>query len=79
MLGEITRPGEYQLMKGLTIVQALSLAGGFTEFAKKSDITLFRYEAGKKRIIKINYKEIMSGKDFSQNIFLKANDTIVVP
>ena len=79
MLGEIANPGEYQLVKGLTIVQALAIAGGFTEFANKNDITLFRYEEGKKRTINLSYKEIVSGKDFSQNIFLKANDTIIVP
>ncbi len=79
ILGEVARAGEYQIVKGLTVLQALALAGGFTEWAGKNEIILFRHEAGRKRIIKVNYKKIIKGKDFSQNIFLKANDTIIVP
>jgi polysaccharide export outer membrane protein len=79
ILGEVEEPGEYNILKGLTVLQALALAGGFTEYANKSEIILFRHEKGKNRIIKVNYKKIIKGKDFSHNVFLKANDTIIVP
>ena len=79
ILGEIGRTGEYDLLKELTILQAFARAGGFTEWAAKTKIILLRIENGKEKIITINYKDIIKGKDFSQNVPLKANDTIIVP
>lgn len=79
ILGEVARTGEYDLVKDLTVLQAFALAGGFTEWASKKEIILFRREGGKEKIIRINYKNIVKGKDFNQNILIKANDTIIVP
>jgi polysaccharide export outer membrane protein len=79
ILGEISGTGEYPLTKNLTVLQAFALAGGFTEWASKKEIILLRNEKGKDKIYRVNYKEIAKGKDFSQNIQIKADDTIIVP
>ncbi len=79
ILGEVIRTGEYPLVKNLTVLQAFALAGGFTEWASKKEIILFRREGGKERTLRVNYKKILKGKDFSQNILIKADDTIIVP
>ncbi|MBW1822247.1 MAG: polysaccharide biosynthesis/export family protein [Deltaproteobacteria bacterium] len=79
ILGEVVNTGEYNLIKDLTVLQAFALAGGFTEWASKKEIILLRNENGKEKIIRVNYKNIIQGKDFSQNIHIKANDTIIVP
>jgi len=79
ILGEVVNAGEYNLIKDLTVLQAFALAGGFTEWASKKEIILLRNEDGKEKIIRVNYKNIIKGKDFSQNIHIKANDTIIVP
>ncbi len=79
ILGEVRRTGEYPLVKHLTVLQAFALAGGFTEWASKKEIILLRQENGKEKIYRINYKDITRGKDFSQNIKLKTDDTIIVP
>ena len=79
ILGEIAKTGEYQLAKELTILQAFALAGGFTEWASKTEIILLRRENGKERIIRVNYKNIIKGKDLDQNIPIQVNDTIIVP
>ena len=79
ILGEVVNTGEYNLIKDLTVLQAFALAGGFTEWASKKEIILLRNEDGKEKIIRVNYKNIIKGKDFSQNIHIKANDTIIVP
>lgn len=79
ILGEIANTGEYDLLKDLTVLQAFALAGGFTEWASKKEIILLRHEDGKEKIIRVNYKDIVKGQDFSQNVRLKANDTIIVP
>jgi polysaccharide export outer membrane protein len=79
ILGEVVNTGEYPLVKNLTVLQAFALAGGFTEWASKKEIILFRKEKGKDKTIRINYKNILKGKDFSQNVQLRADDTIIVP
>ena len=79
ILGEVVRTGEYQLVKKLTVLQAFALAGGFTEWASKKEIILLRIEDNKEKIIRVNYKNIIKGKDYSQNILIKADDTIIVP
>jgi polysaccharide export outer membrane protein len=79
ILGEVLNTGEYPLTKNLTVLQAFALAGGFTEWASKKEIVLMRKEDGKEKIYRINYKNIIKGKDLSQNLMLKADDTIIVP
>jgi len=79
ILGEVVRTGEYPLVKDLTVLQAFALAGGFTEWASKKEIILFRQEDGKEKVIQINYKDIVKDKDFSQNVKIKTDDTIIVP
>jgi len=79
ILGEVAKTGEYQLIKKLTILQAFALAGGFTEWASKNEIILLRHENGIDKIIRVNYKNIIKGKDLSQNVSIKINDTIIVP
>jgi len=79
VLGEVVRTGEYVLYKHLTVLQAFALAGGFTEWASKKEIILLRKVNGKDKILRINYKKIIKGEDFSHNVKLKADDTIIVP
>ena len=79
ILGEVLNTGEYPLTKNLTVLQAFALAGGFTEWASKKEIVLMRMEDGKEKLYRINYKNIIKGKDLSQNLRLQADDTIIVP
>jgi len=78
ILGEINQTGEYPIVKDLTVMQAFALAGGFTEWASKKEIILFRREKGKDKIIRVDYSDILDG-DFSKNVNIKADDTIIVP
>lgn len=81
ILGEVVNTGEYPLVKDLTVLQAFAIAGGFTEWASKKEIILYRGVKGDSKgiVIQINYKKILRDKDFSQNVKIKANDTIIVP
>jgi len=79
ILGEVTRPGAFPLIPGMSVLQALSSAGGFTQFAKVKNIFVRRLENGKETKYPFNYKEVISGKKPEQDILLKAGDTIVVP
>jgi polysaccharide biosynthesis/export protein len=79
ILGEVTRPGAFPMLPGMTVMQALSSAGGFTPFAKMKSIYVLREESGKKVKYPFNYKQAIAGKNTEQDIVLQAGDTIVVP
>jgi len=79
ILGEVTRPGAYPMLPSMTVLQALSSAGGFTQFAKLKSIYVLRLENGKQERHPFNYKDVIRGKRPEQDIVLKAGDTIVVP
>ena len=79
ILGEMARPGAYPLLPGMTVLQALSSAGGFTIFANSKKIYVLRSEGGKQEKLPFNYKEVVKGKNADENIVLKAGDQIVVP
>jgi len=78
-IGKIVNPGSYQLQPDMTVLQALSNAGGFTEWADTKNIMIVRRTNNKDVMHRFNYQEFISGKDLKQNIVLEPNDTIVVP
>lgn len=78
ILGEILKTGEYPLEKKLTVMQAFALAGGFTEWAAKNKIILYRRHNNEEATIIIRYDDIIKG-DFSKDIQLLPDDTIIVP
>lgn len=77
--GEVSRAGALPLLPNMTALQALSSAGGFTQFAKLKDIYVLRTEGGKQVKHAFNYKEVVKGKLAEQNILLQPGDVIVVP
>jgi polysaccharide export outer membrane protein len=79
ILGQVTRGGAYPLTPDMTVMQALSVAGGFTPYANVKRIHVIRTENGTDKMFPLNYKEVSSGRKTEQNIHLKPGDTIVVP
>jgi polysaccharide biosynthesis/export protein len=79
VLGEVTKAGAYPLVTNMTVLQALSSAGGFTQFANAKNIYVLRVENGKQNRLPFNYREVVKGRNSEQNILLKPGDTIVVP
>lgn len=79
ILGEASRVGTYTLLPGMTILQALSNAGGCSPFANTKKIYVMRNENGKQVKYFFNYKEVVAGKHPEQNIALQNGDTIYVP
>jgi polysaccharide export outer membrane protein len=77
--GEVMMPGAFDLTGPRTVVQLIALAGGLTEYAKSSEISIMREENGRTRQFKFNYKDFSRGRRLEQNIQLQPNDTIVVP
>lgn len=80
ILGEVFKPGSYSIALASTVVDAIALAGGFRDFAKKKDIHILRQNAdGSTSRLSFNYNDFVKGKSSSQNVHLEPNDTIVVP
>ena len=75
--GEVTRPGAYPLLPSMTALQALTSAGGFTQFSNPKKIYVLRNESGKQVKHPFNYKLVLDGKQ--DDIPLQPGDTIVVP
>jgi polysaccharide export outer membrane protein len=72
--GEINRPGAYPLAGPTSVFEAITLAGGFREFANTGNITILR---GAQRL-RFNYREVVKGKNLGQNILIENGDKIVV-
>jgi polysaccharide export outer membrane protein len=81
VLGEVVHPGKYQLKTYTTVLQAVSMAGGFTPYASKRKMFLLRKVPEKDTEIRIaiDYDEIVSGDDSTHNTVLIPGDTLVVP
>jgi polysaccharide export outer membrane protein len=79
VMGQVTRQGAVPLVSNLTVLQALSSAGGPAPFANTKKIYILRTEDGKQQRLPFNYNAVIRGKNPEQNINLKPGDTIVVP
>jgi polysaccharide export outer membrane protein len=77
--GEVTRPGAYPLLPNMTVLQAVTNGGGFTQFARTKNIYVLRNEGGKQTKYPFNYNDVVKGKRPEENITLQPGDTIVVP
>lgn len=78
-IGKVVNPGPYPLAPNMSVLQALSSAGGFAEWADEKNVLIIRRDGDKETQIPFNYKSFIAGKDPESNIRLKPNDTIVVP
>lgn len=77
--GMVGKPGPYTLTAPTTVLQLIATAGGLMEFADREHIVIVRTENGRPASYRFNYKEVIQQKRLTQNIELKAGDTVVVP
>jgi len=79
VVGEVSRTGTYTLLPNMTALDAISTAGGFTPFAKRTKIYILRKENGAVTSIPFNYKQALHSRRPELDITLKPGDRIVVP
>lgn len=84
VVGEVLVPGKLSLKSYTTILQVLSLAGGFTQFASRNDIKVIRNVTNAEGKIKelripLRYDDLISEEGSLYNLTLKSGDTIIVP
>jgi polysaccharide export outer membrane protein len=78
LLGEVGKKGPVDMTPGMTLLEAISSAGGLTDYANTKKIYILRDEAGKHQKIPVHYKEALKG-NAELDLVLKPGDTIVVP
>lgn len=79
VIGQVNKPGAFVMNPRLSIVQALSMAGGMTPFAGVNDIIILRKQAGGQKMIKFQFGDVSKGRNLEQNIPLESGDVIIVP
>jgi polysaccharide export outer membrane protein len=81
LLGEVVKPGKYPLKSKTTLLQGVTIAGGFTPTAARNQVVIFRFkdtESGMQTLT-ASYDDIVLRGGVDQNVELKAGDTVVVP
>lgn len=77
--GKVQGPSSFILEKPITVLQAISLAGGLQEFADESEVKIVRPTSSGYSYLDFDYKEVIKGKKTDQNIYLESGDVVVVP
>ncbi|HZR45843.1 MAG TPA: polysaccharide biosynthesis/export family protein [Candidatus Manganitrophaceae bacterium] len=76
VLGEVKKPGVYLLKGKTTVLEAISMAEGFTEFATTNNILLMKKAKGER--LRFDYRSYIAGENMDQNVYLDPGDTIIV-
>src|SRR5215831_508260 len=77
--GRVLKGGVIVSEKQVTVLQAISIAGGLADFANQAEIVVIRNSGEDSTLFRINYPELIKGKNFSQNMLLRSGDVLVVP
>lgn len=78
VLGEVRKPGRYDLRSRMSVLEALALAGGFNDFARRSKMVIVRVEGSTVTRIPCDYTKVVSNGDL-ETFFLQPGDTLIVP
>ena len=79
VVGAVKMPGRYEMKSPMTVLEALALAQGLTDFASRDRIVVLREVNGKTSQIPFNYRKIGDDASSQQNFFLRPGDIVVVP
>jgi polysaccharide export outer membrane protein len=81
LLGEVVKPGKYPLKSKTTLLQGITIAGGFTPIAARNQVVIFRFKDNESgmQTLTASYDDIVLRGGVGQNFELQAGDTVVVP
>lgn len=79
VIGQVSKPGRYDLRSSATIIDALAMAGGFKEFASRSKVVVIRNEGGVAKRIAFDYDKVNEAKSPQENFALRPGDIVMVP
>ena len=79
LLGAVKKEGPIPYTYRMTVLQAITEAGGLTDYAKRKKIWVLRNENGKEYKLPFNYDAVIKGEHLELNVPLEPGDQIVVP
>ena len=80
VVGKVIKPGPIPITGPLTVLQALSMAGGLDKFADLGGVKILRTKSDKRQeVLPVNYDKLLLGQELSSNVQLQSGDTIIVP
>ncbi len=79
VIGKVLKPGPVLLSGDVTVLQAISMAGGLDKFADAGTIKVLRGNGKNQTVAPVNYSDIIRGHNLQSNIVLNAGDTVMVP
>lgn len=79
VLGEVEEPGQFTLGRYVDVVQALTLAGGFTPYASSRNIQILRRQDGREVTFDFDFRDVSRGRNLKQNIILQSGDVVLIP
>jgi polysaccharide export outer membrane protein len=79
VIGQVAKPGEILMGHGLTVMQALSQAGGLTPYASESGIIILHRDHGKETSTPFPYEDVVEGDHLDKDVVLHPGDVVVVP
>jgi polysaccharide export outer membrane protein len=79
VIGRVIRPDQFVINSEVTVLQALSMAGGLNQFANKDKIRIIRQTKDKQMVIPFRYNDVVEDAKLEQNIWLQRGDVVVVP
>lgn len=79
VLGEVREPGRFEFQNRVSVLDALAQAGGLTEFADGSKITIFRTYGGQEQELQFDYDRLLKARGTSAWMPVLPGDIILVP
>jgi protein involved in polysaccharide export with SLBB domain len=79
VLGQVAKPGQYDLRYDTKVTEAVAMAGGFASTARTQVLLYRSVPSGWEEVRQLNIKEILNGKNISEDVFLRPGDMIFVP
>jgi polysaccharide export outer membrane protein len=78
--GEVSRPGKYELRSDTNVIEAVAIAGGFTQQARHSEVVLFHRASGDRMETRVvNVKKMLNSRKFDEEVRLRPGDMLFVP
>ena len=80
VMGQVTRPGPYPMEANFTVLEAVAIAGGYTETAGLNRVTVTRRSRERSpEVIKVNLKKVIAKGDRNSDVILEPGDIVHVP
>ena len=79
VMGQAKGSGSYDYRDGITVLEVVSLAGGFAQEAELSQVKVFRGSGDRRTIIEVNMEDVITKGELKKDIQLKPDDIVYVP